>query len=90
MNLKAVANILGKVLLAEAALLLLPLAAALWYREPLSPFLWTVFILLLAGGGLNAAKPRTADIFAREGFVCVGLSCFLKRSPVLRPREPAS
>lgn len=29
MNLKAVANILGKVLLAEAALLLLPLAAAL-------------------------------------------------------------
>ena len=77
MNLKAVANILGKVLLAEAALLLLPLAAALWYREPLSPFLWTVFILLLAGGGLSAAKPRTADIFAREGFVCVGLSWVL-------------
>ena len=77
MNLKAVANILGKVLLAEAALLLLPLAAALWYREPLSPFLWTIFILLLAGGGLSAAKPRTADIFAREGFVCVGLSWVL-------------
>ena len=77
MNLKAVANILGKVLLAEAALLLLPLAAAVWYREPLSPFLWTIFILLLAGGGLSAAKPRTADIFAREGFVCVGLSWVL-------------
>ena len=46
-------------------------------REPLSPFLWTIFILLLAGGGLNAAKPRTADIFAREGFVCVGLSWVL-------------
>ena len=77
MNVKAVANILGKVLLAEAALLLLPLAAAAWYREPLSPFLWTIFILLLAGVGLNAAAPKTTVIFAREGFVCVGLSWVL-------------
>lgn len=77
MNVKAVGNILGKALLAEAALLLLPLGAAAWYREPLSPFLWTIAVLLLAGGGLNAAKPKAAELFAREGFVSVGLSWVL-------------
>ena len=66
MNVKAVGNILGKALLAEAALLLLPLGAAALYREPLSPFLWTIAVLLLAGGGLNAAKPKAAELFARE------------------------
>ncbi len=77
MNGKAVGNILGKTLLAEAALLLLPLATAARFREPLAPFLWTIAALLLVGGGLNAVKPETSDIFAREGFVCVGLSWVL-------------
>ena len=77
MNGKAVGNILGKALLAEAALLLLPLATAAGCREPLAPFLWTILLLLLAGGGLSAVKPESSDLFAREGFVCVGLSWVL-------------
>lgn len=77
MNYKAVGNILGKVLLAEAALLLLPLAAAVVFRESVLPYLYTMLLLLLLGGGLNALKPASSHLFAREGFVCVGLSWVL-------------
>ena len=77
MNIKAVGNILGKVLLAEAALLLLPLVTALLYRESVLPFLYTIGLLLLVGGGLAAVRQDSSDLFAREGFVCVGLSWVL-------------
>ena len=77
MNYKAVGNILGKVLLAEAALLQLPLLTALAFREPVLPFLQTILILLLVGGGLNALRAESSELFAREGFICVGLSWVL-------------
>ena len=77
MNGKAVANILGKVLLAEAALLLFPLAAAAYFREPVLPFLGPILLLLLLGGALAALKPASPQLYAREGFVCVGLSWVL-------------
>ncbi|MBQ7692476.1 MAG: TrkH family potassium uptake protein [Oscillospiraceae bacterium] len=77
MNYRVVLNILGKVLLTEALLLLFPLAAALWYGESPLPFLWTMLPLLLLGGALNLIKPRRADLFAREGFVVVGLAWLL-------------
>ena len=47
MNYRVVSNILGKVLLAEALLLLLPMIAALRYHESALPFLWTVLPLLM-------------------------------------------
>ena len=77
MNIKAVGKILGKVLLAEAALLLLPLSAAALYGESVLPFVYTIALLLPVGFSLNAVKPGTSDLFAREGFVCVGLSWVL-------------
>nr|MCR5089246.1 TrkH family potassium uptake protein [Oscillospiraceae bacterium] len=77
MNVRAVGNILGKVLLAEAVLLLLPLLTALICHESALPFLYTILLLLLIGGGLNAVRPGSSDLFAREGFVCVGLSWVL-------------
>ncbi len=77
MNYRIVSNILGKVLLAEAILLLLPMAAALAYHESPMPFLWTILPLLALGGALNHVKPRSSDLFAREGFVTVGLSWLL-------------
>ena len=77
MNIRIVGNILGKVLLAEAALLLLPLTAALVARESAMPFLSTILLLLPAGLLLTAIRPRSSDLFAREGFVCVGLSWIL-------------
>ncbi len=77
MNYRIVSNILGKVLLAEAILLLLPMTAALVYRESPMPFLWTILPLLILGGALNHVKPKSGDLFAREGFVTVGLSWLL-------------
>ena len=77
MNYRVVLNILGKVLLAEAILLLLPLVSALVYRESALPFLYTMLPLLVLGGVLNHIKPVRSDFFAREGFVTVGLSWLL-------------
>ena len=77
MNYRVVLNILGKVLLAEAILLLLPLISALVYRESALPFLYTMLPLLVLGGVLNHIKPVRSDFFAREGFVTVGLSWLL-------------
>ena len=77
MNYRIVCNILGKVLLAEALLLLLPLGTALLYRESALPFLYTILPLLFLGGGLSRIRLRSSDFFAREGFVTVGLSWIL-------------
>ena len=77
MNYRVVLNILGKVLLAEAILLLLPMAAGLWYDESVQPFLYTMLPLLILGGALNHIRPKSNDLFAREGFVVVGLSWVL-------------
>lgn len=77
MNYRVVSNILGKVLMTEAILLLLPMTAAICYRESALPFLWTMLPLLIIGGALSTIKPKNSDLFAREGFVIVGLSWVL-------------
>ena len=77
MNYRVVLNILGKVLVVEAILLLFPAAAALWYDEAIQPFLYTMLPLLVLGGVLNHIRPKSSDLFAREGFVVVGLSWVL-------------
>ena len=77
MNYRVVSNILGKVLVTEAILLLLPMTAAICYRESALPFLWTMLPLLIIGGALSTVKPKNSDLFAREGFVIVGLSWVL-------------
>ncbi|MCR5576441.1 MAG: TrkH family potassium uptake protein [Oscillospiraceae bacterium] len=77
MNYRIVWNVLGKVLLAEALLMLLPLASALIYGESPLPFVLTILPLLAVGGGLSLVKIRKSELFAREGFVIVGLSWIL-------------
>ena len=77
MNYRFVSNILGKVLLAEAALMLAPLVAGLCYGESVRPFLLTILPLLVLGGALSLIKPKNTELFAREGFVCVGMSWIL-------------
>ena len=74
MNIRMIAQILGKVLFTIAVLLLLPAIVALLYRESPFPFLITVLISAALGGLLSLLKPRNTKIYAREGFVCVGLS----------------
>ena len=69
-----IAQILGKVLCTIAVLLLLPAVVALLYRESPFPFLITLVICAALGGGMILLKPASTKIYAREGFVCVGLS----------------
>ena len=74
MNYRMIAYILSRVLLIMAGLLLLPLIAALVYGESVLPFAVTILLTALCGGALLLFRPQTRDIYAREGFVCVGLS----------------
>lgn len=75
MNYRIILNILGRVLLIEAGLLLAPMVTAWIYGESVFPFLLT--ILLTAGGGgllLLLGRRSSGSLRPREGFVSVSLS----------------
>lgn len=75
MNRKMVFYILGRMLLVESVLLILPTACAIIYKEDcVFSFLITIGVAVL-GGLLLTLPNRTKDrmIFAKEGFVIVAL-----------------
>ena len=72
MNLKLVFKLVGRVLLLEAAALVIPLAVTLLYRETPLPFLISIAIVAVIGLALSAL-PAQRQFFAREGFAAVGL-----------------
>ena len=74
MNGRMIARILGTVLLLLAGVLLLPLIVGLIYGESVRGFALT--IALAAALGLTlllCLKPKSTEIYAREGFTAVGL-----------------
>lgn len=78
MNYRMIGYTLSRILLVEAALLVLPLAVALYFGEATAP----AFVLTMGGLGvaallLGVKKPENTDIFAREGFVIVALAWLL-------------
>lgn len=77
MNYRMIFKVLGLILLCLAALMLLPLIAGLCYGENVLNFVITIGITALFGFILSRTKPRTTGIFAREGFVIVGLGWIL-------------
>ena len=77
MNYRMIFRVLGLILLATAALLLLPMLAGLFYRERVTNFLLTIAISAAAGGLLMLPKPRSHTLVARDGFVIVGLGWLL-------------
>lgn len=75
MNYKMILNILGKVLLIEAALLLLPFALSFIYAENLYlSYVIPMGGLIVLGLPLSLIKCEEKKIYAREGFVIVALS----------------
>lgn len=75
MNRKMVFYMIGKIVLAEAAMLLLPLVVALLYKETPLPFLITIGIALVLGIALSLIfKPKNRVIYAKEGFVIVAFA----------------
>ena len=77
MNGRMVARILGTVLLLLAALLLLPMLVGLIYGERVAGFAVTLLLSAALGLGLLAFKPKSTEIYAKEGFTTVGLSWIL-------------
>ncbi len=69
-------NILGKLMLVEAALMVLPLAVMLFYKEyyMLRSILIPMGILTVLGTLAVIFKPKDTDLRAKDGFVTVGLS----------------
>ena len=77
MNYRMICRVLGLILLALAALQLLPLIAGLCYGERVTNFLISIAVAALCGGLLCLPKPKTGSLVARDGFVIVGLGWLL-------------
>ena len=75
MNFKMVTKTVGRLLKAEALLMLLPLMVSVYYKENILYVYGIVIGLILAVGTLmTMPKPETKTIYAREGFAIVSLS----------------
>lgn len=78
MNYKAVLYILGKILIILGALMLLPLSIAVYYRLNGFPeasyisFIIPIAVFVLPGLLLTSKKPKSFNIYAKEGFVICG------------------
>lgn len=77
MNYRMLGYLLSQLLLIEAALLLLPMTAALIYNESALPFLITIAILLAVALPCAFVKPKNTRIYAKDGFVCVAATWVL-------------
>ena len=73
MNYRMIFRITGTSLLCLSALLLLPLTAGLCYGENVLNFVITIAIAAIVGFALTRLRPKTTEIYARDGFVAVGL-----------------
>ncbi len=74
MNYRMVLFVLGRILGVEAALMILPLATALIYKESLFPFVLPMLILLALSLLFSFKTPKDKVMQAKDGFVTVGLS----------------
>ncbi len=78
MNIKMVTKTVGRLLKAEALLMLLPLFVSIYYKENnLYVYGIVIGLILLVGTIMTIPKPETKVIYAREGFVIVSLSWIL-------------
>jgi trk system potassium uptake protein TrkH len=77
MNKGIVRYTLGRIMLVEAGLMLLPVAVGLIYGErfqSISGFLLAIGILVLLGCALGLKKPASMHLYAKEGLVIAALS----------------
>lgn len=78
MNYKMILYTLGQLFKVEAALLVAPLVVSFLYQEgTYLSFLIPILALVLLGFALTIKKPNNRTMYAREGFVIVGLSWIL-------------
>ena len=74
MNFRMIGQAIGRVLCIEAALMLLPMVAALAYGETPAPFLITIAVTGGIGLVMWRVRAKSGGMTARDGFLIVGLS----------------
>ena len=74
MNNRMIAYIIGRILLTEVALLVLPLLVTFLYGESPVPFLIPILLLALCGGAMGWKKPKSTALYARDGLAVVALA----------------
>ena len=76
MNRRMIFHLLGRIILLEAALLLVPLGVSVYYGEVcVTAILNAIVVALLSGGVLTlVSRPSSQRLFAKEGFVIVALA----------------
>ena len=79
MNYSIIRFVVGKILMIEAGLMVLPLTCSLVYRETKGglAFLITIALCLCSGYLLSFKKPSNKVFYAKEGFVATALSWIL-------------
>lgn len=77
MNRRIICRVLGMILLCLAALMILPTIAGLWYGENVSHFIITMVLTGAVGFAMTRVKPYSSVIYAKDGFVIVGLGWIL-------------
>jgi len=73
-NYRMIGFVLGRILMAEAALLLLPMLVALLYGESLLPFFAPAVLLAMVGWLMGYRMPQRKALYARDGFAVVALA----------------
>lgn len=75
MNYRMISYITGQIVRVEGVLMLLPLiCVAVYGEETIAAFLIPSLIAIIAGTAVTIKRPADTSIFARDGFVTVGLS----------------
>ena len=76
MNYKKLGKILGKIMILEGILMIIPLIVSFIYREDLKhkiAFIIPICILILCGYLLQIPKPKRDDLYQKEGFALTAL-----------------
>lgn len=73
-NIGAALDIVGTLTKYLAAAALIPALVAVWYGEPVWPFMGTGLVMLLLGVALERLTGRTERVGAREGYLVVALT----------------
>lgn len=75
MNYKMILKVLGDVLLCEGLILIIPFIVSIYYKDGDSnAFFISIITTLIFGLILKLIKVKDKDMYAKEGFVIVGLS----------------
>ena len=76
MNYKLLGRILGKIMIMEGFLMMLPLIVSFIYKEPIQnkiAFVIPIALLVILGGLMQIPQPKRTSLYQKEGFAIVGL-----------------